>query len=49
MQIRGPNGINTVTLRASELFADGHIYGLRNFKALHFMKIPESYGGKKKR
>lgn len=49
MQIRGPNGINTVTLRASELFADGHIYGLRNFKALRFMEIPESYGRKKKR
>ena len=49
MQIRGQNGISTVTLRASELFADGQTYGLRYFKALRFMEIPESYGGKKKR
>lgn len=49
MQIPGLNGISTVTLRASELFADGHTYGLRFFKALRFIEIPESYGGKKKR
>jgi hypothetical protein len=35
MQIRGPNGINTVTLRASELFAGGQTYiGFKIFQSL---------------